>query len=82
MARCSLAHRLDGLDHTLTTSPGLSGPMGKAKEEDGVDHPARLARLAQEGGEDHNMERNPLISPRGLAADHCMSRLMILHFSG
>jgi len=29
------------------------------------------------------MERNldnPLISLRGLAADHCMSRLMLLHF--
>lgn len=45
-----------------------------------VDHPAQAG---QAGGEDHIMERNldnPLISLRGLAADHCMSRLLLLQF--
>lgn len=45
-----------------------------------VDHPAQAG---QAGGEDHIMERNldnPLISLKGLAADHCMSRLLLLRF--
>lgn len=62
------------------------GPRGLWEERESqggwrvVDHPAQAG---QAGGEDHIMERNldnPLISLRGLAADHCMSRLLLLQF--
>lgn len=80
VAICWLAH-LAGpdSDHHL----GSAGPMGRAwqpRRRKGVDHPAQAG---QAGGEDHIMERNlgnPLISPRGLAADHCISRLSLQQF--
>lgn len=78
MAICWLA--CNWPDQTLTThllaTPGPMGRDFRPGRRKGVDHPAQAG---QAGGEDHIMERNldnPLISLRGLAADHCMSRLL------
>lgn len=70
------------LAQILTTTSGPQGLWGETEGQGGrsVDHPGQAG---QAGGEDHIMERNlgsPLISPRGLAADHCMSRLWPLQF--
>jgi hypothetical protein len=82
VATCWLAACLAGPDSDHPPpDPGAYGESWRGKVGGfGVDHPAQAG---QAGGEDHIMERNldnPLISLRGLAADHCMSRLMLLHF--